>query len=187
MIRTAALAPLVVCLLAGAPAAAHPPQPGAGPAPTAKAAPAAAALPKPIAPRKPTPVAAATPAAAALGAAAPARSSRYSRWIEDLPVMPGLTESPGGYSFEIFQGGRLAEARFTGAQDAGVVQAFYASTLGALGWRPSPAEPYAYRRGRERMILHVMAPSPALRTEVVFVLTPEGQPPPPAPVAHAPL
>lgn len=97
----------------------------------------------------------------------------FSRWIEDLPVMPGLTETDAGYSFEMSRGGRLAEARLHGVVDAGVVRSFYASTLPALGWRAEAAQPYAYRRGRERLLLHV-SPAKPKGVLAVFVLTPEG-------------
>ena len=95
----------------------------------------------------------------------------FSRWIEDLPVMPGLTETDGGYSFEIAQGGRLAEARLHGVVTEEVVRSFYASALPPLGWTAEASQPFLYHRGRERLIFHV-SPAKPLGVLAVFVLSP---------------
>ena len=116
------------------------------------------------------------------GRPAPAAAGVFSAYIEDLPVMPGLIEQGSGFSFEMHQGGRLAQARLAGAQDPERVRGFYASTLPSLGWRASTAEPFVYRRGRERLVL-VIEPAPVGRAprsastprqdlEAVFVLSP---------------
>ncbi len=112
--------------------------------------------------------------------------SQFSAYIDDLPIMPGLAENDEGYAFDLFQGGRLAEARLGGEADASVVRGFYAATLAQLGWKPSDAEPYVYHRGRERLIF-LVEPRRARRTgarpprglEAVFVITPD-----PAPTAQ---
>jgi hypothetical protein len=112
------------------------------------------------------------PPAAAKPAPVSAGPQRFSRWIEDLPVMPGLYETDGGYAFEVSKGGRLAEARLHGVVDPQVVRGFYAATLPALGWKAQTGAPYAYRRGRERLLLHV-TPAKPRGILAVFVLTPE--------------
>ncbi len=129
----------------------------------------------------------ATPGAALAAAPKrpPAATQRFSRWIEDLPVMPGLYETDAGYSFEVAKGGRLAEARLHGVVAPQVVKSFYASTLPALGWAPQPGATYAYERGRERLILHVTAAKPS-GILAVFVLTPNPSPPSRPEAADAP-
>ena len=121
----------------------------------------------------------ASPTGAATPKRPPAEAQRFSRWIEDLPLMPGLYETDAGYSFEVAKGGRLAEARLHGVVAPQVVKSFYASTLPALGWSPQSGAAYAYERGRERLILHV-SPAKPQGVLAVFVLTPN-----PAPSADA--
>ena len=119
--------------------------------------------------------------AAVVLAASPSRAApavQFSSYIDDLPIMPGLSESDQGYAFDLYQGGRLAEARLSGQADAGVVRGFYATTLIQLGWKPSAADPYSYRRGRERLIFLVEPKKPAKGKaasglDVMFVVTPD--------------
>jgi hypothetical protein len=109
----------------------------------------------------------------------------FSAFIDDLPIMPGLSESDDGYVFDLFQGGRLAESRLSGEADTSVVRGFYAATLTQLGWRPSGSESYVYTRGREKLIFLVEAAPPrrgrsSRGLEVVFVITPLDRSAPPA-------
>ena len=112
-------------------------------------------------------------------AATASGGAEFSNYIEDLPIMPGLAEKDDGYAFDLFQGGRLAEARLAGLAEAAVVRGFYAATLSQLGWKASETEPYVYHRGGERLIFlveprrargHGRAPK---GLEAVFVITPE--------------
>lgn len=109
--------------------------------------------------------------------------TEFSGFIDDLPIMPGLAEAGDGYAFELFQGGRLAEARLVGEVEPSVVRGFYSATLAQLGWRVSETEPYVYHRGPERLIFLVepRRKSPARRAqkglELVFVITPEARAP----------
>ena len=113
--------------------------------------------------------------------AAPGRGTEFSNYIEDLPIMPGLAENDDGYAFDLFQGGRLAEARLAGQAEAAVVRGFYAATLSQLGWKASETEPYVYHRGRERLIFLVEPRRARGRgraakgLEAVFVITPESR------------
>lgn len=93
--------------------------------------------------------------------------------------MPGLMEDDQGYVFDLYQGGRLAEARLAGEAEPAVVRGFYAATLTQLGWKSSKSEPYVYRRGGERLIF-LVEPRRARRggrpprgLEAVFVITPD--------------
>ena len=59
-----------------------------------------------------------------------------------------------------------------------MVRGFYATTLLQLGWKPSAADPYSYRRGRERLIFLVEPKKPAkgkavAGPDVMFVVTPD--------------
>jgi hypothetical protein len=109
----------------------------------------------------------------------------FSSYIDDLPVMPGLAEDDQGYAFDLYQGGRLAEARLGGDAEAAVVRGFYAATLAQLGWRASETEPYVYHRGRERLIFLVeprrqrKGQKAAKGLEAVFVITPDTRGPAP--------
>lgn len=116
---------------------------------------------------------------------APGKGTVFSNYIDDLPVMPGLAEDDQGYAFDLYQGGRLAEARLGGQAEAAVVRGFYAATLTQLGWRASETEPYVYRRGRERLIFLVeprrarKGARPVRGLEAVFVITPDAGGPSP--------
>ncbi len=96
--------------------------------------------------------------------------------------MPGLSETDQGYAFDLYQGGRLAEARLSGAADTSVVRSFYSATLTQLGWRPTVDDPYVYHRGRERLVFLVEPRKPAAGrpaaavVEAVFVVTPDARP-----------
>ena len=110
-----------------------------------------------------------------------ARGAQFSSYIDDLPIMPGLSENDQGYAFDLYQGGRLAEARLAGEADPAVVRGFYAATLTQLGWKASDNEPYVYQRGRERLIFLVEPRrGRGARTgrglEAVFVITPDPRP-----------
>lgn len=106
---------------------------------------------------------------------AAAGETRFSTYIDDLPIMPGLAETEEGYAFDIYQGGRMAEAQLAGAEDAKLVRSFYAATLPQLGWTPVGADPTVYRRGRERLIFRIDQKRGSKATELtaIFVLTPE--------------
>jgi hypothetical protein len=119
--------------------------------------------------------------AEAAAAATGRGGTEFSNYIEDLPIMPGLAEGDDGYAFDLFQGGRLAEARLAGQAEAAVVRGFYAATLAQLGWKASTTEPYVYHRGRERLIFLVEARRARGRAraprglEAVFVIAPESR------------
>jgi hypothetical protein len=113
------------------------------------------------------------------GATARGRNDRrFSAFIEDLPIMPGLSESDDGYAFDLSDGGRLAEARLGGDADPAVVRGFYAAMLGQLGWRASDAEPYVYRRAGEQLVFRVapraaLGPRRGAGLQALFVLAPD--------------
>ena len=87
-----------------------------------------------------------------VGAAAAADKSRdFVSGLEDLPLMPGLTEvEAGGVVFDK-PGGRIVEAVAQGRLPSGKVQAFYADTLPQLGWRATA--PGRFVRDGERLAI----------------------------------
>ncbi len=121
----------------------------------------------------PPPEAPAPAAVAAVSDPLTPEAPRFSGYIDDLPIMPGLTETDQGYTFDLFQGGRMAEVRLTGVADAQAVRSFYAAILPRLGWTPTGPEVYIYRRGRERMIFRVEPAKGGPGVNAIFAVTPE--------------
>ncbi len=79
---------------------------------------------------------------AALFVLAPARAGEHAATpatfvsgIEDLPLMEGLTEAPGGALIFDTPGGRIVETYASGALSRRDVLDFYAATLPQLGWK----------------------------------------------------
>ena len=63
------------------------------------------------------------------------QSTTFLSVINDLPLMPGLSEDvEGALSFDMANG-RIAETAATGSVKAGVVIDYYARTLPQLGWK----------------------------------------------------
>ncbi len=62
-------------------------------------------------------------------------AAAYVSGIEDLPLMDGLTEAPGGALVFDTPGGRIVEAYAYGALSRREVLDFYAATLPQLGWK----------------------------------------------------
>ena len=117
------------------------------------------------------------PASASMGGH-PAQPA--SRILPELPVMPGLWESGSGYVFPMAAGARLAETRLLGRTPDVQVRAFYARMLPRIGWRQQAGAPWLYRRGRERLVLHVGThrAGGGVLAEALFVVTPDGAPAP---------
>jgi hypothetical protein len=104
------------------------------------------------------------------------RRGGFSTFIDDLPIMPGLYEDDEGYAFDLYGGGRLAEARLAGDAEVPVIRGFYAATLAQLGWRASDGEPYVYHRAGERMLFLVetrrRAGGVGRALQAIFVVSP---------------
>jgi hypothetical protein len=91
--------------------------------------------------------------AAHVTAVAGAADSFLSR-LEDLPLVPGLSEDTStGISFDTAEG-RIVEAFAHGDLTERQVLDFYRQTLPQLGWTAEDAT--AYRRGGERLRLEFM-------------------------------
>jgi hypothetical protein len=71
--------------------------------------------------------------------------------VEDLPLMPGLSEDkPAGLTFDS-AGGRIVEAYATGRVEEDEVLQFYGETLPQLGWKAEA--PALFHRGGETLRL----------------------------------
>lgn len=77
--------------------------------------------------------------AAALVAAAPGgragAAPAFLSALADLPLMPGLTESPDRTVVFDTPGGRIVLAAAAGAVDEAAVRRYYRAALPGLGWR----------------------------------------------------
>ena len=103
----------------------------------------------------------------------PARGDGYLSALDDVPLMPGLTEVPDtGVDFEAASG-RIVEAEARGTErpglDRGAVLAFYAASLPPLGWHA--AAPARYLRAGEMLEIRVAASKG--RITVHFKLRPQ--------------
>jgi len=102
----------------------------------------------------------------ALGAAA--GDARFLSAVSDLPLMPGLTETPGSATLFSKPEGRIVEVAASGAVSRDQVLAFYRRTLPQLGWTPDGEA--AFVRERERLALEFSGDS--RRLLVQFSLAP---------------
>jgi len=102
-------------------------------------------------------------------ATAAADNAGFVAGVEDLPLMPGLTELSGsGYAFGS-SNGRIVEAYATGDVSQQQVLDFYSTTLPQLGWEA--ATNHSYRRQGERLAIEFVKGTGPLT--VHFTVTPE--------------
>lgn len=96
---------------------------------------------------------------AALMCAAPAfAETAYFADIPDLPIAPGLTESPGILGMFTTRNGDLIATAADGRTSPQSVEQFYADSLSALGWAYTPGrreDGMMFSRGRERLVLRI--------------------------------
>lgn len=79
---------------------------------------------------------------------------------EDVPLMPGLAESPDAATVFDKPSGRIAHTEAKGKVAAAAVRKFYADTLPQLGWQN--VGPEHYRREMEQLRLSVTGRDGAL-------------------------
>jgi hypothetical protein len=102
-------------------------------------------------------------------ASAVADNAGFVAGVEDLPLMPGLTELSGsGYAFGS-SNGRIVEAYATGDVSQQQVLDFYSTTLPQLGWEAATS--HSYRRQGERLAIEFVKGTGPLT--VHFTVTPE--------------
>ena len=105
---------------------------------------------------------------ARLGGAAAADS--FIAGIDDMPLMPGLTQLADRNVVFDAPSGRIVEAYAEGAVARETVRGFYARTLPQLGWRERGGDLYV--REGETLRLEFPAPRSGGRTLVRFFLSP---------------
>ena len=106
-----------------------------------------------------------------LPGAAQAQNVGFVADVEDLPLMPGLSEIAGaGLVFDKPEG-RIVEAYARGSLTPEAVLAFYRRSLPQLGW--AAAGPAAYHREGERLDLEVLGLDTSGTLVVRFSLSPE--------------
>ncbi|MBM3525321.1 MAG: hypothetical protein FJX57_20430 [Alphaproteobacteria bacterium] len=71
----------------------------------------------------------------AAGCAESSAPNEYLAGLDDLPLMPGLSEAPSGRTTFETVGGRIVERSAAGSVTRAAVLRFYADTLPQLGWQ----------------------------------------------------
>ncbi len=89
--------------------------------------------------------------------------------VEDLPLMPGLTEVEGAATVFDAPQGRIVETFAAGAVTPQAIESFYAQTLPELGWTAAGAR--EFRREGEKLTLEITPAAEA--TTVRFTLAPQ--------------
>lgn len=105
-----------------------------------------------------------------LGLGRAAASGPFVIGIDDLPLMPGLTQLADRNVVFDAPSGRIVEAYATGAVAAEAVREFYAGTLPQLGWRGIGGDRYV-REGETLRLEFPDAPADD-RVLVRFYLSP---------------
>jgi hypothetical protein len=98
-----------------------------------------------------------------------AQPASFLSVIEDLPLMPGLSEDLEAAMTFDSANGRIVEARALGGLPATAVRIFYRETLPQLGWRRLGGG--GFSRGTETLRLEIVQ-QPEGRVSVRFVLRP---------------
>lgn len=90
--------------------------------------------------------------------------------IEDVPLAPGLTESPNGGMVFDSPSGRIVEAAATGSATADQIAKFYGETLPQLGWQESGR--LTFKRDNETLRISIETGRKAAPLTVRFNLAP---------------
>jgi hypothetical protein len=100
-------------------------------------------------------------------------AARFTKVIDDLPLMPGLTPQEDEDVLFVAGPGRIAQTTASGPVDIDEVYNFYAKSLPQLGWKKIDAR--TYERDNERLKLDVSGVNPAATTIVRFSVEPVGK------------
>ena len=105
-------------------------------------------------------------------ATAPGRAAdMFFEGIDDLPLMPGLTEKPGERSNFDTAAGRIVARAARGSVTADAVLRFYGDTLPQLGWRQVAAG--VFMRGSEKLQIDFPSqPAGTRALEMRILITP---------------
>ncbi len=110
----------------------------------------------------------------------PAKTAAYLSAVEDMPLMPGLTEQKDSSFMFDAPDGRIVRAGAHGPVAVSDAAVFYKNSLPSLGWKPTSARsgPKAgekrltFAREGERLEIDVLAAKAGM-TEVHFSIDPE--------------
>jgi hypothetical protein len=95
---------------------------------------------------------------------------RFVAGVEDVPLMPGLSEVPELTLVFDAPSGRVVEAYAQGRTESGAVLGFYARTLPELGWVSTG--PNRFRRERESLVIEFPGDRIGARLVVRFFISP---------------
>jgi hypothetical protein len=96
--------------------------------------------------------------------------AQFTKVIDDLPLMPGLTPVEEKDVLFTSPTGRIAQTTATGSVDVDSVYQFYKSSLPHLGWKIVDAR--TYERDNERLRIDVSGVNPKATTVVRFSVQP---------------
>ena len=113
-------------------------------------------------------------AAAAVVPGPPAAQEAFFLTISDLPLMPGLEESPESALVFDNPGGRLVRISAAGTRTRQSILAFYGDTLPQLGWAAMAEDQFE----REGEVLRLVFGAGAGPTVVTFSISPLAAPAP---------
>ena len=80
-------------------------------------------------------------------------ATQYSAAIEDLPLMPDMTEDKSSVVIFDAPEGRIIETNAKTGSGAAEVSAWYNAALPPLGWQPTSA--LSFRRDREKLVINI--------------------------------
>lgn len=100
--------------------------------------------------------------------------SKFSKTIEDLPLMSGLEVVGGQDVLFVFGSDRIAQTTVSGHVDIDEVYYFYQETLPQLGW--SETTPRLYERNGERLRIEASSANADGKTYVRFEVEPSQSP-----------
>lgn len=100
--------------------------------------------------------------------ASPAFAATYVDGIEDLPLMPGLSQDAGQATVFDQADGRIVESAATATSPAQAIRGFYADSLPQLGWTSAGTD----RWTRDGEVLTLDLQSSKTGTRVLFRLSP---------------
>ena len=109
---------------------------------------------------------------AGIGMCPHVRAEDFLSVLDDMPLMPGLTELRDQAADFQTPSGRIIDGSATGSVDARAVSSFYDRTLPSLGWtREGPGR---FVRDRERLAIAVGSGGPNGGITVRFSVRPQG-------------
>jgi hypothetical protein len=103
--------------------------------------------------------------------------TKFLALLDDMPLAPGLVETPGAALAFEGRDGRILIARAAGKAKIGAVRDYYQTALPALGWSIiDKAGDLHFQRGRERLTVALDAqPGGAVQARFTVVAQPSAR------------